>query len=132
MFFFPITFILFSSSLQSDSLCGPKFVCVQIDKYAPITEDQLYEYTTKKFGRVLNCVLYNTRGYAFIEFDQLINAHRALASNYNRINGFDIQYCPRHDSSKILPLLPLILFSSFTKFYNSSKLLWTNVYSWFI
>ncbi len=67
----------------------------------------MYEYTVKKFGRVLNCVLYNTRGYAFIEFDQLTNAHRALASSHDRINGTDIRYCPRHDSSKILPLIPL-------------------------
>ena len=97
----------FSTSLQSDPICGPKFVCVQIDKYAPISEDDLYEYTSRNFGHVLNCVLYHTRGYAFIEFKRLTDVNRALASTKNRIRGVEIHYRSRHDTSKITPSLCL-------------------------
>ncbi|CAF0715401.1 unnamed protein product [Adineta steineri] len=97
-----------NTSLVCESFYGPKFLCVQINKYASITEDCLYEYTTKHFGRVLNCVFYSSRGYAFIEFDQLDDAQRALSSSNNEINGCKFQYYPRHNNSnKILPLLPL-------------------------
>lgn len=98
---------VFSTSLQSDPICGPKFVCVQIDRYAPISEDDLYEYTSRNFGHVLNCVLYQTRGYAFIEFKRLTDVHRALASTKNRIRGVEIHYRSRHDTSKITPPLCL-------------------------
>ena len=56
---------------------------------------------------MLNCVLYNTRGYAFIEFNQLTDAHSALASTNQKLNGYTIKYCPRHNSSKIFPLISL-------------------------
>ena len=98
---------IFSTSLQSDPICGPKFVCVQINKYAPISEDALYEYTSRKFGHVLNCVLYHSRGYAFVEFKRLVDVHRALASTDNQIRGVHIRYLPRHDTSKIPPSLCL-------------------------
>lgn len=99
--------LFFSTSLQSDPICGPNFVCVQINKYASITEDDLYEYTSRNFGHVLNCVLYHTRGYAFIEFKRLTDVHRALASTDNKIHGVNIRYLPRHDTSRIFPPLCL-------------------------
>ncbi|CAF1242725.1 unnamed protein product [Rotaria magnacalcarata] len=110
-----------NTSLVSDPLCGPKFVCVQIDKYASITEDNLYEYTSKHFGRILNCVLYDSRGYAFIEFHQLDDTHRALASSVHQLNGCSIQYCPRNKSSKILPLISLTRLIHIGNFLNKDQ-----------
>lgn len=92
-----------NTSLQTDPLCGPQFVCVQMDRYAPISEDDLFRYTNKNFGRVLNCVLYKHRGYAFIEFECVIDANRAIASKCQKINASPIEYCPRHDTTKIAP-----------------------------
>ncbi|CAF2588990.1 unnamed protein product [Rotaria sp. Silwood2] len=110
-----------NTSLVSEPLYGSKFVCVQIDKYASITEDNLYEYTSKNFGCVLNCVLYKSRNYAFIEFSQLNDAHRALASSNQKLNGYLIQYCPRNNSSKILPLLPLTRLIHIGNFLNKDQ-----------
>lgn len=78
-----------------------------MDRYAPISEDALFEYTNTTFGRVLNCVLYQTRGYAFIEFDRIVDANRAIASKCQKINGSPIEYCPRHDTTNIVQPIPL-------------------------
>ncbi|CAF0771749.1 unnamed protein product [Rotaria sordida] len=110
-----------NTSLGSDPLYGPKFICVQIDRYASITEDNLYEYTSKNFGRVLNCVLYKSRNYAFIQFHQINDAHRALASTNQKLNDYSIRYCPRNNSSKILPLLSLTRLIHIGNFLNKDQ-----------
>ncbi|UJR29074.1 hypothetical protein I4U23_010288 [Adineta vaga] len=96
-----------NASLLNDTRDGPNFVFVQIGQFTSITEDDLYEYTSKHFGLILNCILYRSRGYAFVEFAQLNDANRAIRSSNHQINGYPIEYYPRNHSRKILPALSL-------------------------
>ncbi|CAF0959487.1 unnamed protein product [Adineta ricciae] len=96
-----------NASLLSDARDGPNFVFVSIGRYIPISEDSLFDYTSIHFGRVLNCILYDTRGYAFIEFAQVNDANRAIRSSNHQINGYPFEYYPRNHSSKMLPQLTL-------------------------
>lgn len=81
----------------------------------------MYEYTSKNFGCVLNCVLYGSRGYAFVEFHQLDDAYRALKSSNQQLNGYSIQYCPRKVSSKIFPLISFTRLIHIGNFLNKDQ-----------
>lgn len=92
--------------MVSDAVQGPNVICVQIERGASITEDELYEYASSNFGRVMNCVMYADRGYAFVEFAQTADADRALASAYHTINGVKIRCRPRQQSTKFQTTVP--------------------------
>ena len=104
LFFF---FFFLSTSLVSDPLTGPKFVCVQFDRQSWFNEDELFRYTLTNFGHVVNCVLYENRGYAFIEFQNVFDAQRALASTNQKINGCEIIYRPRQNLRSISSTIQL-------------------------
>lgn len=80
---------------------------MQLDRQAWISEEELFRHATKNFGHVLNCVLYENRGYAFVEFRHVQDAQRALASTEQQINGFPIQFRPRQNFRKISPSISL-------------------------
>ena len=55
----------------------------------------------ENFGRVINCVLYRDRGYAFVEFDRIEDAEKAIEHGEREINGNYFKYLPRQNQSSV-------------------------------
>lgn len=88
-------FLFWSVSIYSESINTKNILFVNVAKNPPFNENDLFEYSRKTFGRVLNCTLYADRSYGFVHFDREYDALKAISATDCQINGRSFRYLSR-------------------------------------